>query len=412
MNKTLQRKYARLIARTGANIQKKQAVTIYADVQISEFVTILTEECYRAGACRVDIEWSSQPLTRLHYRHRSLRSLSEVPAWKQEKLRAQVEEVPCRIHLLSEDPDGLRGVNREKMQKARIATYKITKPYSDALENKEQWTIAAVPSRAWAKRVFPSLRPAAAVQRLWEEILRTVYVTAEGDPSAAWEAHNRELKARCDALNHYAFDTLVYHSSNGTDFRVGLIPQARFRGGSEQSLRGITFNPNLPSEEVFTSPMRGIAEGTLVATMPLSYQGGLIENFRITFREGRAVSWEAEIGGELLDRMLTSDEGAAYLGEVALVPKESPISASGLLFYETLFDENASCHMALGAGYCDTIDGFEGMSLEECHRLGINESMIHVDFMIGAPDLSVTGYRDGAATPIFINGTWAFGMLE
>lgn len=407
MTKTIMKKYAALIARVGANVQKGQPVIIYADVDQGEFVSYVAEECYKAGASRVEFEWSYQPLTKMAYKYRTLKSLSTVPAWREEKYKQMVEELPCRIHIESENPDGLRGINREKMQKARMATYPIVKKYNDALENKQQWTIAAVPSYEWAKKVFPGEKKNRAYELLWEAILKTVHVTKDNDPIEAWAKHNENFKERCAWLNSQHFDYLEYKSANGTDFRASLIPEGRWCGGGETSLTGHFFNPNMPTEEIFTSPKRGMAEGKLVSTKPLSYQGQLIENFSITFRDGKAVEWEAETGKELLDRMLTMDEGAAYLGELALVPKDSPISESGILFYNTLFDENASCHVALGRGFMDCIDGFENRTLEECQKLGVNDSMIHVDFMVGAPDLTITGYKDGKATPIFVNGTWA-----
>lgn len=407
MKKTLMRKYARLIARMGANVQKGQPVLLSAAVDQSEFVAILVDECYKAGASRVDMEWSCQALTRLDYRHRTLKSLSTVPAWKEAKLKQMTEELPCRIVLLSEDPDGLKGVNQEKMQKARIATYPILKPYRDAIESRHQWCIAAIPSYEWARKVFPNEKKHKAYEMLWEAILMTVHVTEDNDPIAAWHAHNEAFRERCQWLNDQHFDAIEYHSANGTDFRAELIERGRWCGGGEYTKGGVFYNPNMPTEEIFTSPMSGKAEGKLVSTMPLSYQGQIIDKFWIEFRDGRAVAWDAGQGKELLTRMLTMDEGASRLGELALVPVDSPISRSGLLYYETLFDENASCHVALGAGYNDTLEGYMDLSNEECRALGINESMIHVDFMIGAPDLCITGYRNGVATPIFVNGAWA-----
>ena len=407
MNKTIMKKYAALIARVGANVKKGQPVVIYADVDQGEFVSYVTEECYKAGASRVTHEWSYQPITKMTYKYRTLKSLSTVPAWQESKMQAMVEEVPCRIRIESSDPDGLRGINQEKMQKSRMATYPIMKKYNDALENKDQWTIAAVPSYAWAKKVFPGEKKNKAYEMLWEAILKAVRVTKDNDPIKAWDEHNENLKKRSTWLNEQHFDYLHYTSANGTDFRAWLIPEGKWCGGGDTSLLGNFFNPNLPPEEIFTSPKRGSAEGKLVSTKPLSYQGQLIENFYITFKDGKAVEWGAEKGKELLDRMLSMDEGAAYLGELALVPKNSPISESGILFYNTLFDENASCHVALGRGFMDTIVDFQNKTLEECRELGINDSMIHVDFMIGADDMTITGYKDGKATPIFVNGTWA-----
>ena len=408
MTKTMQKKYARLIARVGVNIKKGQPVRIYCEADQHEFITILVSECYKAGASRVEVDWAFQAVTKLNYKHRTLKSLSEVPAWQEERLKLMVEEVPCRIYIESEDPYGLAGVNREKMQKSQMARYKLTKKYSDALENKDQWCIAAVPSYAWAKRVFPNETKNKAYNMLWDAILETVYVTKDNDPEEAWKNHNANLKKRTAYLNDKKFDYLHYKSSNGTDFKAWLIPESHWCGGGETTLSGNFFNPNLPTQEVFISPKKGFAEGKVVSTKPLSWQSQIIDEFYITFKDGKAVEWDAKVGKDLLDKMLTMDDGAKYLGELALIPHDSPIANTGILFYNTLFDENASCHVALGRGFCDTIDGFEEKSLEECQALGVNDSMIHVDFMIGAPDLEITGYKDGVAYPIFKDGNWAF----
>ena len=356
----------------------------------------------------MDIDWNWQPITKLDFRNRTLKSLSTVQNWQEEKLKLMAEELPCRIYILSDDPDGLKGVNQTKMQKSRIAIYPIIKPYREAIENRHQWTIAAVPSFAWAKKVFPELPRRAAYEKLWEAILQSVHVTETNDPFAEWDAHNKNFKERCNWLNTQKFEKISYKSANGTDFTAWLMPEGCWKGGGDTTLSGVYFNPNLPTEEIFTSPCKGKAEGTLVSTKPLSYEGQLIENFSITFKDGKAVSWKAEKGESLLTKMITMDEGSAMLGELALIPCNSPINNSGILYYETLFDENASCHVALGLGFNDCVDGYENLTNEECKALGVNESMIHVDFMIGAPDLCITGYKNGKAIPIFENGEWAF----
>lgn len=406
MKKTIMKKYARLITETGANVQKGQPVKIYASVEQYEFITILVDECYKAGASKVNIEWDCQPITKLNYRYRTLKSLSTVEAWEEEKLKLMTKELPCRIYIISDDPDGLKGINQNKMMKAKIARYPIIKPYSDEMENRHQWTIAAVPSYKWAKKVFPELSKSQAYNKLWEVILSCVRVTPENSPEEEWEKHNKSFREKCDWLNSYKFDRLHYKSANGTDFWVKLIPEGHWCGGSELTKQGIEFNPNLPTEEIFTSPKVGEAEGKVVATKPLSYEGQIIDNFSITFKDGKAVSWEAEKGYDLLTKIITSDKTSCMLGELALIPKESPINRSGILFYETLFDENASCHIALGAGFNDCIDGHLDMTNEQCRALGINDSMIHVDFMIGTDDMQITGYKDDKVVPIFENGTW------
>ena len=407
MKKTRLRNYARLIAKCGVNVQKGQDVFISAGLDQPEFVKMLTEECYRLGAARVVVDFDYQPLEKLHYRYCSLKTLGGLTPYQKARWEYYVEKIPCRIYLESDDPDGLKGINQQKMLKAKQMVYPLIKGYRDALENRVQWCIAAVPGEAWAKKMFPEATKHQAVELLWEAILSTSRVTE--DPIAAWEQHNADLKARCAYLNSLGITELHYTASNGTDFRVGMIPGAVFRGGRDTSLRGISFNPNIPSEECFISPMRGKAEGKVAASMPLSREGQLIENFWVRFHEGKAVEWHAEKNEQLLTNIITSDEGSAYLGECALVPYDSPIRNSGLLFYNTLFDENAACHLALGAGFADTIDGYEEKTLEECRAMGINDSMVHVDFMIGTADLCIDALTgDGKTVPIFRNGNWAF----
>lgn len=407
MKKTVLREYARLIVRCGANVQKGQDVIITAELDQPEFVQMLVDEAYKAKARSVTVRWTYQPLTKLHVRYKSVKTLGAVEEWEKARLQHHVDTNPCRIYLESADPDGLKGINMKKVTKANQLAYPITKPYQDQMENKYQWCIAAVPGVAWAKKMFPGLPRGKAVEKLWEAILMTSRVT--DDPIKAWEEHNKDLKSHCDYLNSLGIESLHYTADNGTDLTVGMIPEGRFCGGSEDSLLGITFNPNIPSEECFVSPMRGKAEGVVYATKPLSYQGQLIEGFHVRFEGGKAVEVHAEKGEELLKSMISMDEGAAYLGECALVPQKSPIAESGLLFYNTLFDENAACHLAFGMGFADTIDGFQNKTLDECRALGVNDSMIHVDFMIGCDSMNIDAItRDGRTIPVFRNGNWAF----
>ena len=407
MKKTVLREYARLIVRCGVNVQKGQEVLIYADLDQPEFVQMVVEEAYKAKAKKVTVDWDYQPLQKLHVRHQSVKTLGEVTEWQKAKLQHFVYVVPCRIHLVSEDPDGLKGINMEKLAKARQLRYPIVKPYHDQLENKDQWCIAAVPGAAWAKKVFPGMRTSAAMEKLWEAILYTSRVT--DDPVKAWREHNADLHDRCAYLNSLNIRSLHYTADNGTDLTVGMIPEGEWKGGGDTSLQGIFFNPNIPTEECFISPKRGQAEGIVYSTKPLSYQGQLIENFSVRFENGKAVEVKAEKGEELLKTMISMDEGAAYLGECALVPQRSPIAESGILFYNTLFDENAACHLALGMGFADTIQDFQNKTLEECRALGINDSMIHEDFMIGCDSLDIDGIcEDGKVVPIFRGGNWAF----
>ena len=407
MKKTVLREYAKLIVRCGVNVQKGQEVLIYAELDQPEFVKLVVEEAYKAKAKKVTVEWNYQPLAKIHVRYQSVTTMGTVTDFQKARQQHYCDTLPARIHLISEDPDGMKGMNMAKMAKARKMSYPILKPYVDQREGKQQWCIAAVPGAAWAKKVFPGLRTSVAMEKLWEAILFTSRVT--DDPIAEWEKHNKNLHDRCEYLNNLGIDKLHFTADNGTDLTVGMIPEAVFCGGGETSRQGIYYNPNIPTEECFISPKRGEAEGIVYSTKPLSYQGQLIDNFSIRFEKGKAVEAKAEVGEELLNTMISMDEGAAYLGECALVPEKSPIAESGLLFYNTLFDENAACHLALGMGYADTIRDHHNKSLEECRQLGINDSMIHEDFMIGCASINIDAItRDGKTIPIFRQGNWAF----
>ena len=407
MNKTMQRKYARLLVRMGANVQKGQTLIVRAQTEVYPFVEILADEAYKAGAGDVQIEWSNQTLTKLSYRHRTLTSLSKVEEWEEAKMKFQADTLPAMIRLCSEDPDGLKGMNQEKVRKVSQRRYPIFRPYREQMENRYQWLVAAVPGKAWAKKVFPGERPAAAVEKLWNAILESCLVTPDNDPIAAWQEKNRLMAEKCEKLNAYRFDYLEYKNSLGTDFRCTLMPKSLWCAGGEKTLGGTFFNPNMPTEEVFTTPWKGKCDGKLVASMPLFRQGTLIDGFWIEYKDGKAVNWDAATGKDALDALMTSDEGALMLGELALVPYDSPISNQKILYYNTLFDENASCHVAVGRGYSNCVEGFENMTKAELDEVGVNDSQVHVDFMIGTPDMSIIGWKDGKATPIFVDGNWA-----
>ena len=408
MNKTRLKKYANLIARVGVNVQKGQEVIITAELDQPEFVKMVVDECYKAGAKKVSVDFSYQPLTRSHVRYCNEKVLGSLDKWQLEKWEHQAEVIPCKIYLMSENPDGLNGINQKKYAKAMAQRSKLIKPIRAKMENKYQWCIAAVPGKEWAKKVFPGERVSAAVEKLWEAILDTSRVN--DDPIEAWRLHNENLLNRCNYLNGLGIDELHITAGNGTDIKIGLIPDVLFCGGGENALgSGIYFNPNIPSEEVFTSPMKGKAEGIVYSSKPLAYAGVLIENFFVKFEGGRAVEVGAEKNEEALRELIAMDEGAAYLGECALVPYTSPIRESGLLFYNTLFDENAACHLALGRGFTNLLKGYENLTEEECHKAGINDSIVHEDFMIGTKDMNITAKcRDGRTVDIFRDGEWAF----
>ena len=408
MDKQRLEKYAKLIVECGLNVQKGQEVRIQCELDQPEFVAMVVEQCYKRGAAKVTVKWSYMPVSKMHFIYRSLETLSEVTEVEKAEWQERIDKLTCLLWLDSDDPDGLDGTDNEKISKSNMAKYPIIKPYREALENKYQWCIASVPGKDWAKKIFPDLPADEAIEKLWEAILYTSRV--DDDPVAAWKKHNETLAKRCGFLNNYHFDSLEYKSSNGTDFKVGLNEKGIFCGGGETTLgSNIYFNPNIPSEEVFTSPVKGRAEGLVVATKPLSYQGKLIENFKIEFKDGKAVKVWAEKNQDLLEKMIAMDEGAAYLGECALIAYDSPINNTGILFYNTLFDENASCHLALGRGFNNCLKDYEHYTNEQCYELGINNSMIHVDFMIGSQDMSIVGVtKDGKRVQIFKDGNWAF----
>ena len=401
-------KYAQLLARVGLNVQKGQTVFVEAALDQPEFVTMVVEECYKAGASEVYVDWSHQPVAKINSNYRTLESLSNLAPWAKAKWEFKAQNYSCRLWIESEDPDGMKGADQEKLSKARQAMYPQIKPFRMALENKHQWCIAAVPGKAWAKKVFPNLPEDEAMEAMWKVILHTSRADGD-DPVAAWQAHNEDLDKRCAYLNGLGLKYLEYKSANGTDLKVELLEDGIFAGGNEKTLQGNVFNPNIPTEEVFTSPKAGAAEGIVYSTKPLSYMGELIDNFSMRFENGKVVEVKAEQGEELLKKMVSMDEGAGMLGECALIPYDSPINESGVLFYNTLFDENASCHFAVGHGFNECLKGFENLTDEQCKEKGINDSMIHVDFMIGSRDMSIVGVtKDGKRVQIFANGNWAF----
>ncbi len=407
ISKELLQKYADLIVRTGANVQRGQTVSLTVSVEQHMFAALVMEACYKAGAKKVNVDWTYDMQSRLNYLYADTETLSSVLPWEEAKLKQMVEDMPCRIFIASEDPDALNGVDPQKLSAVMQARAKVIKPYRNAIDGKHQWVIAAHPSEKWARKCFPDAKDA--MDRLWSAILRTVRVREDNDPVAEWKAHTDFIEEKVAWLNAQGFTSLHYRSDNGTDFTVDLIPEAKWEGaGITNPLNGAFYIPNMPTEEIFTSPIAGRCEGKLVAVKPLSWNSQLIEDFSITFENGRAVSCQARKGQELLEQMLHMDEGAAMLGEVALVPKESLVNQCGFLFYETLFDENACCHCAVGMGFKEVLPGGDAMSVEQAKEKGINDSIIHVDFMVGADDLAIDGVRaDGSTMPIFRNGTWA-----
>ena len=405
MDIKLLKDYAKLIAQLGGNVQKGDEVWIEAGLDQPDFVYMVVEECYKCGAKKVDVRFSYDPLAKLHYQYMTVGELSKVSPMVISRYKYFSKKLPTRIYLISEDPDGLKGINQAKMAKSTAKSYPKIKKYRDIADGKYKWCIAGVPGKAWAKKVFPNISEEEAMKKLWEAILMTSRVDGN-DPIENWNKHNAFLIQQRNKLGRLDLRKLYYKASNGTDFEVELIPGISWGAGVEEAPNKGQFNPNIPTEEVFTSPMAGKCEGTLVASKPLSYNGQLIEDFSLTFKNGKVVEVHAKKNQKLLEKMVSMDEGAAMLGEVALVPYTSPINLSGILFYNTLYDENAACHVALGHGFKELLD--VNLSNEEAKEKGINDSMIHVDFMVGTKDLNIIGEdAKGNRHQIFKDGEWA-----
>ncbi len=413
MKKTYLKEYARLLVKSGIAVKKGDIVIVNAGLDQPEFVKTVVEECYKAKAARVLVEWSYLPLTKLNVNNMNAKLLGKVEAFEEEKLKYRLENNVAMLHLVSDDPDGLKGINQKKYAQGMAEKMKVIKPYRDAMDNKYKWCIAAVPGDAWAKKVFPGERTSVAVEKLWNAILlASRVIDKEGnllDAQVEWLKHNASFNRRCKILNEAGLVALHYKASNGTDLTVGLIENGSFMGGGENTLGGEYYNPNIPTEEIFTSPKAGVAEGIVYSSMPLSWRGEIIDNFSLRFENGKVVEVKAEKNEELLKTMVGMDEGASMLGECAFVPYNSPIRESGIMFYETLFDENAACHFAIGRGFTNTIVDYDKYTNEEMKEMGINDSALHVDFMIGTDDLSIVGIKkDGSEFTIFENGLWAF----
>lgn len=408
MKESILKEYAHLIASSGVNIQKGQDVVIQASLDQPEFIRLLVEECYKCGAKDVLVLWSDPALTILNYKYKDLSDLSSLNAWQNARWQYWHDTLPCRIYIESDDPDALTKIDLDKQGKAMKSLMPIIRKYRDDMDDKYQWCIAGVPSVGWAKKMFPSLSDEEAVEALWELILK-VSRAYEGDPVKNWEEHDENLHKKAEVLNSLNLRELHYHNSLGTEFTVGLIPDVMWLGGGEKTKETkVYFQPNIPTEEMFTSPMKGKAEGIVYASKPLCYRGQVIEDFWFKFHEGKVVDYGARKGVELLKQMVEVDENAAYLGEVSLIPYDSPINNTGALFYSTLYDENASCHIALGTGFPSLLKGYESMTLEEITKKGINHSGSHVDFMIGTEDMDIVGIDDkGNKHQIFKNGNWA-----
>lgn len=403
-------KYAELVVKKGVNIQKGQALMINATLEGVEFTKLVVKKAYEAGAKDVHINWGDDDLTLWKFQYAPDEVLENVPEWRVKLFESFAKDGAALLSIHATNPDLLKDIDPQKVAKANKAGAKALAEFRKYTMNDEiPWSVISIPTPGWAKKIFPDKTEEEAVKSLWEAIIKIVRVDQE-DPIAAWDEHNETLRVARETLNKKAYKALHFKAP-GTDLEVGLPDNHIWHGGSAVSTEGIVFNPNMPTEEVFCAPHKYKVNGTVSSTKPLNYGGSLIDNFTLTFKDGKVVDFSAEEGEEALKHLLEIDEGAKRLGEVALVPDESPVSQSGLVFYNTLFDENASCHFALGKAYPTNVEGGAKMTEEELDENGINDSLTHVDFMIGSGELDIDGILpDGRTEPVFRSGTWALDI--
>ncbi|WP_194709668.1 aminopeptidase [Radiobacillus deserti] len=391
----LLQKYAKLAIKTGVNLQEGQGLIINAPVESAEFVRLVAKEAYAAGAKNVHLEWSDEDLTYLKMKHAPMEVLETFPEWRKDALVEMVKDGYGLLTIYGQNPDLLKGIDSARIAATNKASGVALSEYRDYIMNdKVCWSIVGYPTASWAHKVFPELSEEEAVETLWDNIFSISRVDVD-DPIQAWKEHNSTLEKARNYLNEKQYTQLIY-KAEGTDLTIDLPEGHIWHGGSTKSVKGIEFNPNMPTEEVFTMPHKYGVNGTVSSTKPLNYGGNLIENFKLTFKDGIVVEYSAEEGEETLKTLLESDEGAKRLGEVALVPNESPISQSNIIFFNTLFDENASCHLALGKAYPTNIENGPNFSKEEMDQHGVNDSIVHEDFMMGSASLDIDGVtKDG-----------------
>jgi aminopeptidase len=409
MNKNLLEKYATLIVKTGLNIQKGQTLVINSPIEGASFTRLIAQTAYQAGARDVVISWKDELFSKIRFINAPEEVFDEFPTWQKELYLSYVRQGAAFLSISASDPELMKDVNPERMVKAQKASTTSLKEYRERLmSNKNTWCVVSIPTSSWAKKVFPDLSEAEAVERLWEEIFKAVRVDTD-DAVTAWEQHKAKLKTSMDFLNSNEFKSLHFRNSLGTDLIVELPENHIWLGGSEYTPDGIEFIANMPTEEVFTLPKKTGVNGTVVSSLPLNYNGNLIEQFSLTFKAGKIVDFNAKKGYEILKNLIETDEGSHYLGEVALVPYDSPISRTKTLFFNTLFDENASCHLAIGKAYPVCIKDGENLEKEQLEKLEVNDSLVHEDFMIGTEDLEINGITsEGKEIPVFKAGNFAF----
>ena len=401
-------KYVDLALNIGINLQKEQILVIMSPVETAPFTRLLVEKAYELGASEVIVHWSDDFCKKMTFTYGKKEIFEEMPAWQVDSLMYYANKGAAFLSIAANDPELLAGIDSEKIGAYQKTRGQALKPYYDKIMvNELQWNIISVPTLAWAKKVFPDVNDDEAIDLLWNAILKSTKADTE-NPIETWKNHLSILKEKMDYLNNKQFEKVVITNSLGTNLTVKLPKNHIWASGKDVTQSGIEFVANIPTEEVFSMPHKYGVDGIVYASKPLNYGGTLIEDFSITFKDGKIIDFSAKSGYEALENLVSIDEGAKYLGEIALVPFDSPISNLEILFYNTLFDENASCHLAIGQAYSSCIQNGDKLSSEEMEKVGMNDSLTHVDFMFGTSDLSIVGYEEnGNCENVFINGNWA-----
>ncbi|CRK81918.1 aminopeptidase [Neobacillus massiliamazoniensis] len=401
-------KYAELTVKVGVNIQKGQILYVGASIDAAEFVRLVVKNAYEAGASNVIVDWNDDTVARTKYDLAPDEAFHEYPVWRAKERDDLVDKGAAFMAVVSQSPDLLKGIDPERISNFNKAAGKALAKYRQAAQSdKVSWTVVAAASPAWAAKVFPDVPSDQQVDKLWDAIFKATRADLE-NPVEAWKKHDETLHEKVHYLNEKRYANLHYKAP-GTDLTIELPKNHIWVGAGSVNENGIEFMANMPTEEVFTVPFKTGVNGTVASTKPLSYGGNIIDRFSVTFENGKIVGVKAEEGEEILKRLVDTDEGSHYLGEVALVPYDSPISQSNILFFNTLFDENASNHLAIGSAYAFCIEGGKKMSSEELQENGLNNSLTHVDFMIGSAEMDIDGITaDGKAEPVFRKGNWAF----
>jgi aminopeptidase len=404
-------KYAELVIRVGVNLQPGQILMVESPIEALEFTRIIVKKAYQAGAKYVQVQWDDEAITRTRFEYAGDESFDYYPEWNAKMMEQLVESGGALLIIKTPDPDLFQGIDSDKVARAvKASSIARRKFQNDVRTNKLSWCLVKAPTRAWAAKVFPELPEQEQMTAMWDTVFRMNRVD-RNDPIEAWQEHIGQLKKLQGLLNAKSYTKLHYRAP-GTDLSVELVQGHLWVGGGSENQAGIYFVPNMPTEEVFTMPKRDGVNGKVTSTMPLNLNGRLVERFSLTFRNGQVVDYSAEVGSEHLGKLLETDDGARYLGEVALVPHHSPISNMNRIFYNTGVDENASCHLALGSAYPFNLEDGTGMTKEQLLAKGANVSMTHVDFMIGSKELEIDGeLSDGTLEPVFRQGNWALPEL-